>query len=224
MSRLAVVIPVLHDTEPLRRLLGSFAGLSDVDVVIVDGGGDREIEVVVASLPHARLIRSPAGRGRQLNAGARTTAAELLFFLHADSTLPPGWYPALLGLPPTTAGGWFRFALEADVWQARLLEWLVALRVRALRLPYGDQGIFVRRELFEKLGGFQEWPLMEDVEFVRRLVKAGPVVAIPLPLRTSARRWQADGWIRRSLRNAALVTLYLAGVRPARLARWYEPR
>ena len=224
MSRLAVVIPVLHDTGALRRLLSSVQGGPEVEVIVVDGGRDPEVEAVVSHVSGARLIRSTAGRGRQLNAGARATSADLLFFLHADSSLPEGWYSALSALPPDVAGGWFRFALDTDAWQARVLERLVALRVRVLRLPYGDQGIFVRRSLFEALGGFPEWPLMEDVEFVRRLVKAGPVAEIPLKLRTSSRRWETDGWIRRSLRNAVLVTLYLAGVRSSRLARWYGPR
>jgi GT2 family glycosyltransferase len=81
--------------------------------------------------------------------------------------------------------------------------------------------VFVRRDVFEQLGGFPEWPLMEDVEFVRRLTRAGPVAELPLPLVTSARRWQRDGWLRRSSRNLLLVSLYFLGVNPERLARWY---
>jgi hypothetical protein len=90
-----------------------------------------------------------------------------------------------------------------------------------LRLPYGDQGLFTTRAVFDALGGYREMPLMEDVDFVRRLTKQGPVIELPLKLRTSARRWERDGWFRRSLRNAALVTLYFLGVSPRRLARWY---
>jgi hypothetical protein len=90
-----------------------------------------------------------------------------------------------------------------------------------LRLPYGDQGLFVRAAVFNVLGGFRDLPFLEDVEFVRRLVRAGRVVEVSLPLRTSPRRWRRDGWFRRSARNSLIVSLYFAGVSPARLARWY---
>ncbi|MEQ1575596.1 MAG: glycosyltransferase, partial [Vicinamibacterales bacterium] len=111
------------------------------------------------------------------------------------------------------------------IWQARVIERLVAWRVRMCRLPYGDQGLFARRSTFDQLGGFRDWPLMEDVDFVRRLSTAGPVVELPMALRTSARRWRRDGWFRRSARNSLLVALYFAGVAPRRLARWYaRPR
>jgi hypothetical protein len=121
-----------------------------------------------------------------------------------------------------TVGGWFRFALDDPAWQARVIERLVAWRVRQWRLPYGDQGLFVRKDVFQRLGGFREMVFLEDIEFVRRLVRSGPVVEIPLPLLTSARRWKQDGWFRRSARNLAIVGLYLAGVSPVRLSRWYR--
>ncbi|HEY6360144.1 MAG TPA: hypothetical protein VIX63_03530, partial [Vicinamibacterales bacterium] len=119
-------------------------------------------------------------------------------------------------------GGWFRFALDDAAWQARVIERGVAWRVRLFGLPYGDQGLFVRRDTFRTLGGFRELPLMEDVEFVRRLGRAGRPFELPLPLVTSSRRWRRDGWWRRSARNLAILACYLAGVSPARLARWYS--
>jgi hypothetical protein len=156
-----------------------------------------------------------------MNEGASRAAGDWLLFLHADSRLPRGWDAAILGLPGAVVGGWFRFALDDGAWQARLIERGVAWRVRLLQLPYGDQGFFVRRRIFADLGGFAPLPLLEDVEFVRRLRRAGRVVELPLPLLTSARRWRNDGWFRRSARNAVIIAAYLAGVSPARLARWY---
>jgi rSAM/selenodomain-associated transferase 2 len=220
MADLAVVIPVLNDYDALASLLADFAGDQTVEVIVVDGGGDERLTRLIAGR-NARIIRSDAGRGRQMNAGAAAASADVLLFLHADSRLPPGWEAALLHLAPGIAGGWFRFALDDGAWQARLIETIVGWRVRLFRLPYGDQGLFVRRDVFERLGGFRPWPLMEDVDFARRLVAAGQVTELPLSLRTSSRRWRRDGWFRRSARNLALVSLFFAGVRPATLARWY---
>ena len=217
-----VVIPVLHDAEAAATLLAQIPATPEVEIMVVDGGEDTGLEGVVAPHDRARLRRAPAGRASQMNAGAAETAGEWLLFLHADSTLPPAWLPAIAALDSDEVGGWFRFALDDAAWQARVIERLVAWRVRHLRLPYGDQGLFVRRRVFELLGGFRELPLLEDVEFVRRLVRAGRVVELPMALGTSSRRWRRDGWFRRSAQNAVIVTLYFAGVSPARLARWYH--
>jgi rSAM/selenodomain-associated transferase 2 len=218
-----LVIPVLFDADAASALLAGLPAAPDVDVIVVDGAADSRLEPIVAAHGSAVLLRAPAGRARQMNFGAAAARSEWLLFLHADSSLPRGWLPAIAGLDKEVIGGWFRFALDDSAWQARVIERLTAWRVKRFKLPYGDQGVFVRRRTFEALGGFRELPLMEDVEFVRRLVRAGRVVELPLPLRTSARRWRRDGWFRRSTRNLILVGLYVLGVNPERLARWYRP-
>ncbi len=217
-----IVMPVLADTDAARALLPQIPATPDVEIIVVDGGADPQIEGIVAAQGRATLRRTAAGRAHQMNAGAAGATGEWLLFLHADSSLPSGWLSTMADLGDIVAGGWFRFALDDAAWQARVIEQLVAWRVRCLRLPYGDQGLFVRRRVFEQLGGFHELPLLEDVEFVRRLVRAGRVVELPLALGTSSRRWRRDGWFRRSTKNMAIVGLYLAGVPPARLARWYR--
>jgi rSAM/selenodomain-associated transferase 2 len=222
MPLVTIVTPVLGDKNAARTLLAQIPSTLDVEIIVVDGGADPELEGVVAAHGRATLRRSSAGRALQMNMGAIGAAGEWLLFLHADSTLPPGWLPAMTTLGRATAGGWFRFALDDRAWQARVIERLVAWRVRHLRLPYGDQGLFVRRSVFERLGGFRELPLLEDVEFARRLVRAGRMVELPLALGTSSRRWRRDGWFRRSAKNLAIVALYLVGVPPARLAPWYR--
>lgn len=217
----SVVVPVLDDARAVARLLAGCPPHPLVEMLVVDGGYDVKLDDLAGERPDVQVLRSPRGRGRQMNAGAAAASGTLLLFLHADSALAPGWLSALSGLGTNVVGGWFRFALDDSAWQARWLERGVAWRVRWLRLPYGDQGIFVRRTTFEALGGYPDIPLMEDVAFVRRLVRSGPVHEVPLPLVTSARRWRADGWLWRSARNLCLVSLYFAGVSPARLARWY---
>lgn len=218
----SVVVPVLEDAPAAARLLQHCPPHRQVEVLLVDGGYDSKLDDLAGDRPDVRVLRSPAGRGRQMNTGAAAASGAWLLFLHADSSLPTGWLDQLTGMAPGVVGGWFRFALDDGAWQARLLERAVAWRVRRLRLPYGDQGIFVRREAFAALGGYPDIPLMEDVAFVRRLVHAGTIHEVPLPLLTSSRRWRADGWFRRSARNLCLVSLYFGGVSPVRLARWYE--
>jgi rSAM/selenodomain-associated transferase 2 len=167
-------------------------------------------------------VESTTGRGTQLNAGAARATGEWLWFVHADSRLPSGWLAAFREMTLSdVSGGAFTFALDSPAWQARLLERAVALRVRWFNLPYGDQGLFVRRRIFESLGGFAPLPLMEDVEFVRRLTRSGPVRHLTLRLTTSARRWEHEGWLRRSVRNLTTLGLYTMGVSPERLARRY---
>jgi rSAM/selenodomain-associated transferase 2 len=222
MPLVTIVIPVLADSDAASALLAQVPDTPEVEAILVDGGHDGRLDRLVATRPHTRLYRTLPGRGRQMNAGARGATGEWLLFLHADSDLPAGWLEALRSVNRGVVGGWFRFALDDRAWQARVIERLVAWRVRWLRLPYGDQGLFVRRQIFEAMGGFREWPLFEDLDFVRRLPRAGRVTEVPLPLRTSARRWKRDGWLRRSARNVLLTTLYFAGASPAWLARRYR--
>ncbi len=202
---MSVVVPVYRDDEALDALTRSLPH-------------DPRLEVIIAAPP-------PLGRGAQMNAGARRASGVWLLFVHADSRLPHGWLDALAGATRDSrvCGGWFRFAIAADAWQARVIERLVHLRVRMFRLPYGDQAIFVRRDVFASLGGYREWPLMEDVDFIQRLVLVGPVVELPLAVSTSPRRWHRDGWFRRSARNLAILSLFLVGVSTTKLARLYDP-
>ena len=222
LPTVSLVIPVLFDAEAASALLGTLPSGPSVEIIVVDGAADPRLQSIVAAHGRATLHRTDAGRARQMNAGVAAATGEWLLFLHADSTLPAGWLAAIAALDDEVIGGWFRFALDDPAWQARVIERLTAWRVKHLHLPYGDQGLFVRRRVFQTLGGFRDMPLMEDVEFVTRLVRAGRVVELPLQLTTSARRWRREGWFRRSTKNLLLVGLYFLGVQPDRLARWYR--
>ncbi|MDE3154067.1 MAG: TIGR04283 family arsenosugar biosynthesis glycosyltransferase [Acidobacteriota bacterium] len=227
---ISVVIPVLDDAPALGVRLAELGPAAEgaaaaVEVVIVDGAATESVAMtdLRAACPAARWLRSGAGRARQMNAGAAVARGRWLLFLHADTRLDAGWAAAIerLDRDGRTAWGAFRFALDSADWRARIIEWGVARRTRRLRLPFGDQALFVRRDLFEALGGFADLPLMEDLDLVRRLARRRPPSWLPLRATSSPRRWLHDGWVRRSARNVVLQLLYFAGVPPARLAAHY---
>src|SRR5258705_1040195 len=220
---LSIVIPVLNDTEPLQRLLTTIRADPRVDMVVVKGAAPVDRLDAMCSRPDPQLLTSSPGRGRQMNVGASAAAGRWIVFLHADTLLPPQWSDEIrrASADPDVVGGSFRFRLDSTAWQARLIERAVDRRVRWLDLAYGDQALFVRRDVFDAMGGYREWPLMEDVEFVHRLRRAGKLYHSAQPVLTSARRWQRDGWWRRSASNVMLQALFFAGVAPERLANSY---
>lgn len=230
VPRVSIVVPVLHDAAELARLLGALAaqgaagGSAGCEVIVVNGDvADTGVAALRRRFPDVRWARSDPGRGRQMNAGARLAAGEWLLFLHADTLPGPGWQAELrrAASDPGAVGGALRFTLRSPARRARFLERGVAWRVRWLGVPYGDQGIFVRRTVFERIGGYRPLPLMEDVDLVRRLARQGRMVWLRAPIAVSPRRWERDGWVRRTAGNLLILVLYALGVAPERLARVY---
>jgi hypothetical protein len=154
-----------------------------------------------------------------MNAGAAIAHGDWLLFLHADTRLAAGWRTAIehANADRHVSLGCFRFVLDSPSVAARVIEIGVWLRVLLFRLPYGDQALFVRREQFAQLGGYSDLPIMEDVDLVRRLLVTGRLYAASEDAVTSARRWEEDGWMRRTGRHLRLILLYFAGVHPERL-------
>ena len=156
-----------------------------------------------------------------MNLAAAMATGEFLLFLHAD-TMPPTYYlqviRRILQTPGTSAGS-FRFAIEGDLAGAPLIESLVHLRCRLQGTPYGDQGLFIRRRLFSHLGGFPDWPVMEDLHMVRLLKRLGSVRTAPQAAHTSSRRWETSGIIRTFLRHQLMLAAYQLNVPPLWIAR-----
>lgn len=225
MADVCVVIPTLNEARRLPALLHDLRALRvTTDVVVADGGsGDGTRDVARAAGAH--VVQGPPGRGGQMNAGAAQHETPWLCFLHADVRLPAAARRDLEGTlaDPSAGAAVWGLALDAAGWWFRAIEWGARVRDRVGGLPYGDQGLLIRRELFDAVGGFAELPLMEDVDMIRRLRRRARVRRLPSNLVVSSRRYRREGPVRGWIRNASLIALYLAGVAPVRLARWYRP-
>jgi rSAM/selenodomain-associated transferase 2 len=217
---ISVIIPVYFDADALARTLAA-TDWSGVDVVVVSTPEDVSVAPLRLAHPSVLWLEAPRGRARQMNAGAAAARGEWLLFLHADTRLHPGWRTAIdeADRDSSFVFGCYRFALDSASPFARIIELGVRVRVALLGLPYGDQALFVRKARFEDVGGFAEMPIMEDVDFVRRMHREGALFCSPLPVLTSARRWERDGWISRTVRHLVLIALYFCGVPPAQLIR-----
>lgn len=226
---LSIVLPTLNEAvelpATLRAVRSTFGGKAEI--IVADGGSDDgTVEIATAE---ARVVRSAAGRGRQLNAGAAVATAPTLLFLHADTHPAEGARKSLEKslTDGAVVGGCFELALRgptADRPIARILTAAINLRTRLLRTATGDQGIFVRRTTFEEIGGFANHDLFEDVLFFRRLRRRGKVVVVRPPVRTSDRRWREHGYLRTILIHWSLRLLFALGLPPRKLSALYRDR
>ena len=224
-SNISIIIPALNEQDALGRQLADLAGKEDLQIIVVDGGSvDRTAET--ARQFGAELIVEPTSRGKRLNLGAAAATGDFLLFLHCDTRLPHNFTDVIhrtLARPGTAAGA-FRLRIGAPGIGFRLVEQGANLRSRLLQLPYGDQGIFLRRETFTQVGGFAELPIMEDLELIRRLKSCGAVRTAPEAVTTSARRWRELGIIRTTFINQAMLIGLSLGRNPHTLRQWYYRR
>ncbi len=222
-AMLSVVIPTLNAVAALGRTLDCLG--PSVGEVIVADGGSNDGTMALAENRGARIIRSARGRGAQLAAGASVARGDWLLFLHADTRLAAGWSGIAQRFMATTGGehraAVFRYALDDEAPAARRLEAVVRWRCRWLGLPYGDQGLLISRDFHDAIGGFDPLPLMEDVDFVRRIGRHW-LVTLEADAVTSAARYRRDGYWRRPARNALCLCLYFLGLPPRRLVRLYR--
>ena len=222
----SVIVPTLEEEAELEGALRSARGAlgPQTELIVVDGGSRDRTRSVAAGL--ARLIVAEPGRGCQLAAGAAVSTGRVLVFLHADTRLDPATGEAILAEleDPRVVGGCNRFGVRpAPGWPGRyrFLEVGVNARTRLFRTATGDQAIFATREAYERVGGIPDYPLFEDVAFVRALRKIGRFAPLGTVARTSRRRWESRGFWRTVSLHWLLRGAYWAGVAPRRLSGWY---
>jgi len=219
----SIIVPVLEESATLAATLHPLVGEPAVELIVVDGGS-RDGTVDVARQFTGKVFKGARGRANQMNFGALQAGGDILLFLHGDTALPPSAVERVRRalLDQTVVGGAFRLRIASPCRALKVVAWGANLRSRLFRLPYGDQALFVRRSVFEAIGGFAPWPLMEDVDLARRLRRAGRMALLPEAVTTSARRWEREGVFRTTIRNGLLLLGFRLGFSPSWLAQWYR--
>ena len=219
----SLIVLCLNEATRLPLLLADLQRSRRQLEILISDGGSSDGSPQVAELSGAHVLSvHPPGRGRQLAIAAGEARGDWLLFLHADSRLAPGWQAqvaSVLQSPGAQDDGWyFDLHIEPSTWARCLLEQLVRLRSRWLQRPYGDQGLLIHRSLYQRCGGFKELPLMEDLDLVERLSRITRLRRIGAPITTDGRRWDQDGVLRRSWRNAVLRRRWKGGASAEQLA------
>ena len=218
-----MIVPVLDEAGVLGATLDAIhRGAPEAEIIVADGGSTDDT-VQIAATRGARTLVAPRGRARQMIAGAAAASGEALVFVHADTLVPATFANDIITAfnDPHVVGGRFDVELQDSSLWSRVLGQLISWRSRMMRSATGDQAIFVRRDIFVAMGGFKEIELCEDVDFARRLKRRGEIACLRSRVVTSARRWRQNGVVRTVLRMWLIKSLFLAGVSPARLQRYY---
>jgi rSAM/selenodomain-associated transferase 2 len=222
-DKISIIIPVLNEAIAIRTVLARVLDTPNVEVIVVDGGSEDDT-VPIAQAMGVKVISSVAGRASQMNAGAAVATGDILLFLHADTQLPPKFDSLVrqaLHNPGIVAGA-FELRIDAQLPGVRVIETMVNLRSRFLSMPYGDQAIFLKAAIFNKIGSFPKLPIMEDFELMLRLRRLGQIAIVSAPVMTSGRRWQKLGVVKTTLINQLIIVGYFLGVPPSQLMRWYR--
>lgn len=222
-KEISVIIPTLNEEKNISGCLEGIIGARNSEIIISDGGStDRTVEIA-ERYTGVRIIPSPRGRGAQMNAGALRARGEILLFLHADCILST---EALVNIRDVfeknrIVGGAFQIKLLSDKRSYRFIERGINLRSRVFKIPYGDQGLFVKRSVFRAMGGFQHMSACEDLDFICRLKKQGKIAILDDRISTSVRRWEDNGILRTTFRNQFLLASYVARHKILSLRRFF---
>lgn len=221
---ISIIIPALNEEMHLTRCIESLRaeGFSG-EIIVADGGSTDRTRDIASGYHGTHVVESVKGRGTQMNTGSAKATGDILLFLHADTVLEQGWSKELCSALDdlSVAGGAFSFSIDNPSLKYRLVEAWVHMRCRLFSLPYGDQAIFIRKSFFQKLGGYKEILLMEDVDIISRLKKLGNIAMLRKKAVTSGRRWVSKGLLRTAAINQITMLMYHLGVSPERLARFY---
>lgn len=222
----SIIIPVYQDDAALQQLLANLASMigddPHVEIVVVATGDSNATQAIVDAYK-ATLLNCSPGRGTQMNFGASAARGDILWFLHADAEPPIDALSIIRNvIRHQGVGGWFQFRFQGIPSKAKnRLAALINWRARH-GIAYGDQGLFFSRVCFEKHSGFQDVPLFEEVQLVKACKTSGHFLPVSATIGVNDRRWQQDGWIRRTLSNRALAIGHACGIAPEKLARWYS--
>ena len=221
-NRISIIIPAINEADHIANTIESIGPGNKKEVIVVDGGSDDHTVEIAKSLG-AKVITGTPPRARQMNRGADQATGEVLVFLHADTRLPEKFEDVIFNSfkEPDMVAGAFELRMDSPAPGLRLIERLANWRSRYLKLPYGDQAIFISSRVFHEIGGFSDIPIMEDFELIRRLRKQGKIVTVPSPVFTSARRWQNFGTLKTTVINQIVIAAYVMGIAPEVIARWY---
>ena len=192
--KVSIIVPTLNEELVLEKTLTQFQQLSPHELIVSDGGSDDDTRNIAGRFSH-RVITGSAGRALQMNVGADEATGDILLFLHADSRIEPESYRKMQQCMqnPKWIGGAFTLCIESGKWSLKLIALLANIRSKYFGLAYGDQGFFVRKEVFKDMNGFSPLPICEDLDFYHRLRKKGPVILLKEKAHTSPRRWIKEG-------------------------------
>lgn len=220
---ISIITPVLNEEQQIVQFLDTLSGQEGIEHILVDGGSTDRTCQLIEEYP-AMLLSSAPGRGTQQNTGAARATGDILLFLHCDTRLPELFQRdiQLILNKPDTAAGAFCLAIDHPDRAYRFIEQGANLRSRLLHLPYGDQGLFMKKNIFERIGGFPNQPILEEIPLLRSLRKLGKIRIASSPAITSARRWQRLGILRTTLINQAILIKMYMGYAPSHLARLYS--
>ena len=219
---ISVIIPILNEARILEKTLSQLQSeLGAHELIVVDGGSiDGSVHIAEK---YGKVIASEPGRAKQLNAGAAAATGNILIFLHADIWLETGALASVAtALSLGYSGGGFQQKIDGGHFLYRAIEIAGNMRGKYLKLFYGDSGIFLRRADFEKIGGFPEIPILEEMEFSKKLRRLGKTTLVTPHIHISARRWETKGIVRTTLKNWLITLLYFLKFSPVQLAKLYR--